>query len=958
MTIGTASADTFTVNDSTGQDADFTSIKDAVAAAMDNDTLTVYPGTYTENIVVDKELMIISQSLNPDDTIVQAENPSDAVFYVTANNVTIKGFNVTGATDNFGIRLIGVDDCNIAENDISNNNCGIRLDSINDNFSNDNTLSNNIMSDNYYGIRLQQYNDNNTLSNNSAISSTLTGILIYSNNNVLENNIASNNVYGIRISQSSNYNTLNDNTASFNTDTGIVLLNSSDNTLNNNVASSNGDCGICLTGSNNSMLSSNIVLANIYGIRLEQFSKNNTLGNNNASFNSDNGISLLSSSDNTLNDNIANLNSDCGIYLDESNTNMLSNNLASSNDYGIRLEQSSNYNTLNDNTASSNSVTGILIYSSNNMLNSNIVSDNVYGVRLESSSNNNTLNDNIASSNTDSGIVLLNSNDNTLKDNIVSTNSDDGVHLENSSSNLLYNNYFNNTNNVGYYGVNTGNLWNVTKTMEMNIVGGPFLGGNYWVHPNGAGFSVDTADSNKDGICDEQYNISETEFDYLPLSIIVDEFMPVISIVSPMDGSSTPSSSITVSGLVNGTGSTPLVTVNDIAAETTLIDFNGTFTATVPLVSGVNTIYANVTDVVGNTNTTSVTVTSDNLMPAIIIDSPVDSSSTSSSSIIVSGFVDGTGSAPLVTVNDIAAETTLIDFNGTFTATVPLVSGVNTIYANVTDAAGNTNTTSVTVTSDNLMPVIGIISPVDSFSTSSSSIIVSGLVDGTGSAPLVTVNDIAAETTLIDFNGTFTATVPLVTGVNTIYANVTDAAGNTNTTSVTVTSDNLMPTIIIASPVNGSSTSSRYINVSGLVNGTGSLPLVTVNDIAAETTLTDFNGTFTAKVSLVRGANTIYANVTDAAGNTNTASINVRKTGGSSKGVGTAVIIPIQEESEEENTTSTSNATNNSSVAVPEEGFVEYTQESQEELETTPGFSMMFATGIMLAAYVMYRKKD
>ncbi|KGK98536.1 hypothetical protein LI82_06565 [Methanococcoides methylutens] len=131
-----------------------------------------------------------------------------------------------------------------------------------------------------------------------------------------------------------------------------------------------------------------------------------------------------------------------------------------------------------------------------------------------------------------------------------------------------------------------------------------------------------------------------------------------------------------------------------------------------------------------------------------------------------------------------------------------------------------------------------------------------------------------------------------------------------------------------------------------------------MNDIAAETTLTDFNDTFTAKVRLVRGANTIYANVTDAAGNTNTASINIRKTGGSSKAVGTAMIIPIQEESEEKNTTSVSHATNNATLVAPEEGVVKETQDSQKELETTPGFSMMLAAGILLTAYVVYRKKD
>lgn len=43
--------------------------------------------------------------------------------------------------------------------------------------------------------------------------------------------------------------------------------------------------------------------------------------------------------------------------------------------------------------------------------------------------------------------------------------------------NIIYNNYFNNTNNVIDSGTNT---WNITKILGINIVGGPYLGGNYW----------------------------------------------------------------------------------------------------------------------------------------------------------------------------------------------------------------------------------------------------------------------------------------------------------------------------------------------------------------------------------------------------------------------------------------------------------------------------------------------
>jgi len=43
-----------------------------------------------------------------------------------------------------------------------------------------------------------------------------------------------------------------------------------------------------------------------------------------------------------------------------------------------------------------------------------------------------------------------------------------------------------------------------------------------------------------------------------------------------------------------------------------------------------------------------------------------------------------------------------------------------------------------------------------------------------------------ASTTLANFSGTFTASVPISLGTNTIHANVTDAAGNTNNVSISV----------------------------------------------------------------------------------------------------------------------------------------------------------------------------
>ncbi|NQE45357.1 Cell surface glycoprotein [ANME-1 cluster archaeon GoMg2] len=246
------------------------------------------------------------------------------------------------------------------------------------------------------------------------------------------------------------------------------------------------------------------------GIYLSEDVDHCNISDNNVS-RSRSGIYLNSSHNNTLTNNIANTNEHTNIVLcSSSSNNTLMNNTALYSVHGIYLLDSNN-NTLTNNTVSEN-LYGICLYDSPcNNLTGNIANANtgeLGGIYLDSDSNYNTLTRNNASDNSQYGIYLKSSSSNNLSGNTVTLNSDYGIYLNASNNNLIYNNYFNNTNNA--YD-NRTNVWNVTPIQGRNIVGGPFIGGNYWSDYTGI-------DNNGDGFGDTAYNISGgTNKDYLPL---------------------------------------------------------------------------------------------------------------------------------------------------------------------------------------------------------------------------------------------------------------------------------------------------------------------------------------------------------------------------------------------------------------------------------------------------------
>jgi parallel beta-helix repeat protein len=148
-----------------------------------------------------------------------------------------------------------------------------------------------------------------------------------------------------------------------------------------------------------------------------------------------------------------------------------------------------------------NTTVGLQTWASNYCtITNNIVSGNRYGLWIHGS--NNTIYDNLIANNELKGI-LISGNDHLIRKNTILYNGE-GLNIV-SSNTLIFNNIFNNTKNVYNSGSNT---WNTSKTTGENIVGGAFLGGNYWNDYSGI-------DTNGDGLGDTQ--TPHGPGDHLPL---------------------------------------------------------------------------------------------------------------------------------------------------------------------------------------------------------------------------------------------------------------------------------------------------------------------------------------------------------------------------------------------------------------------------------------------------------
>ena len=469
----------------------------------DGHTVTVDSGTYAENVNVTKSITIRSTSGNHDDTIVQAANPYDNVFVVSANYVHLSSFTVKGATGSYkaGINIDGADYCNITNINAVSNDIGIRVK-----YSSNNAIIGSyaptvVLYDSSYNIITYSTIFSCTLSDsyyNTIKSNTFSGYLEVMNcgSNKITNNTF--NTGNLVLLWESHYNEIINNTF---TNGGLLLYfyDIHSNTVRNNTV--NGKPLVYLEDVSNYEVeeAGQVILVSCKNITV----KNQDLSDTPV------GVQLWGTSNskiinNTVNSEVYHGSQDeGGIWLEYSDYNTLSNNIVTGHTSGIGE--------------------GILLkYSSYNTVTNNIINSNDNGICLEGSTfrgivtRYNTIIDNIISNNYYDGILLGDStSNNQIKNNTVHSN-DCGISLSTTSNNnqICHNNFIDNRYNVYSRLPGSTNSWNTTEKMDYTYNGSQYTNylGNYW-----SDYVFEGNDTNGDGIGDSPYVIPDNNNDDYPL---------------------------------------------------------------------------------------------------------------------------------------------------------------------------------------------------------------------------------------------------------------------------------------------------------------------------------------------------------------------------------------------------------------------------------------------------------
>lgn len=159
-TCSAASASNLRVSSAT--EGDYIYIQAAIDEAETGDTIFVSPGTYVENLKINKQVRIWSESRKPEETVIRAADPMKSTIEISVDGASFSGFAIEGSKKT-GIFLTEAKSCYINNNRVQGAKYGIFLKG-----SDSNTISNNLITLDETGIRLESSNSNDIIDNTIA----------------------------------------------------------------------------------------------------------------------------------------------------------------------------------------------------------------------------------------------------------------------------------------------------------------------------------------------------------------------------------------------------------------------------------------------------------------------------------------------------------------------------------------------------------------------------------------------------------------------------------------------------------------------------------------------------------------------------------------------------------------------------------------------------------------------